>query len=279
MGTRLQSALYEGIRKERRCRHGLCVIRGRRCSLLYSTESRSFIGSPVDQAKQGTRWIVAGCQRGDQTPSPIEDEKMDGLVTELRTSSKTVESAIMLYDRVVVLPSPRLVSRRLSLSCVMFPLRGPLVASGNSPQRVYHTKTSALGTVEIKTTEDLSMLDNLVLVHTWLRCLRDPALPFEDAAELSPVDGDGDPDRPFTNSRPPSSYTAISPHHAPRLDKPTRALRLLARLGQPFGALLLVPLSFDEYKRVASDHPIVVQLLKGISPSYLAQKIRTVDIL
>jgi len=216
-------------------------------------------------------------------PLAIEDDKMGGLVTELQTSSKTVDSALILYDQVVVLPSPRLVSRRLSLSCIMFPLKGPLVPSGDPSQRVYHTTTSVFGTVEIRTTEDLSSLDNLVLVHPWLRCLLDPSLPFEDDAEpFTPVDedgGDGDPGAPFTNPRPPSSYTTESSHHAPRLDKLTRALRLFARLRQPFGALLLVPLSHDEYKRVAPDHPIVVQFLKGILPRYLAQKIRMLDIL
>jgi len=217
-------------------------------------------------------------------PSSIEDGKMDALVTKLWTSSTIVESAMMLYDRVIVLPSPRLASRRLGLSCIMFPL-GPLVLSGNSPQRVYHTTTSAFGTIEIKTTEDLSDLSNLVLVHPWLRCLLDPALPFEDDAEpFIPVgedSGDGDSDASFTNPHPPlSSHPVSVPHHTPQLDKLTRALRFLVRLRQPFGALLLVPLSgHDEYKRVASDHPIVVRLVKGISPRYLAQKIRTVDVL
>ncbi|KAI9571582.1 hypothetical protein HD554DRAFT_2036527 [Boletus coccyginus] len=40
-------------------------------------------------------------------PLPIEDCKMDGLVAELRTWSKIVDSAMVLYDRVVVLPSCR----------------------------------------------------------------------------------------------------------------------------------------------------------------------------
>ncbi|KAI9567268.1 hypothetical protein HD554DRAFT_2270131 [Boletus coccyginus] len=218
----------------------------------------------------------------DQTPSPIEDGKMGGLVTELRTSSKTVDSVRMLYDRVVVLPSACPVSHHLSLSCIMFSLRGRLVPSRDlPPQRVYHT--SVFGMVETKTMEDLSRLDNLVLVHPWLQCLLDPALPFEDDAErFTPVDKDsrdGDPDLPFTNPLPPSPYTAAPSHHTPRPDKLTRALRRLARLRQPFGALLLVPLSHDEYKRVAPDHLIVVQLLKGISPRYLAQKIQTLDIL
>ncbi|KAI9456190.1 WD40-repeat-containing domain protein [Boletus coccyginus] len=114
-----------------------------------------------------------------------------------------------------------------------------------------------------------------------LRYLLDPTLPFEDDVErFTPVDedsGDGDPDTPFTNPRPPSSYTAASSHHTPRPDKLTRALSRASQTA--FGAVLLVPLSHDEYKRVAPDHPIVVQLLKGISSRYLAQKIQTLDIL
>ncbi|KAI9571736.1 hypothetical protein HD554DRAFT_2312047 [Boletus coccyginus] len=196
-------------------------------------------------------------------PSPIEDGEMDASVTELRTSSKILDSAMMLYDRVVVLPTPRL--------------------------RVYHTTTSAFGNVEIKTKEDLSILDNLVLVHPWLQCLLDPALPFEDLIRdddpkpLTPLDGNsggGESDAPFTDARfPSSSHVVSSSHHASQLDKLTRALRLFVRLRQPFGALLLVALSYNEYKRVASDHPIVVQLLKDASPRYLVQKIRTLDVL
>ena len=70
LGIRFQSALYEGIRTEWRCCHELCVVRRRCCPLLDSTGPRSFIGSPIDQAKQSTSWdgvmgrFVAGCQCG-----------------------------------------------------------------------------------------------------------------------------------------------------------------------------------------------------------------------
>jgi hypothetical protein len=100
-------------------------------------------------------------------PSLIEDGEMDALAAELRTFSGYLDSAMMLYDRVVLVPSPRLVSRRLSLSCIMFPLRGPLVSSDDSSQHVYRTLTCAFGSIEIKTTEDLSSLNNLVLVYPW----------------------------------------------------------------------------------------------------------------
>ncbi|KAH0825678.1 hypothetical protein J3R83DRAFT_10905, partial [Lanmaoa asiatica] len=63
------------------------------------------------------------------------------------------------------------------------------------------------------------------------------------------------------------------------LDKTTRALRLFVRLRQPFGALLLAPHSAREYKRVATDNPITVCIRKEVSPHYLMDKIRTLDIL
>jgi len=103
------------------------------------------------------------------------------------------------------------------------------------PQRVYHTLTSVFWNVEIKTTEELSSPNNLVLVHPWLQCLLDPAVLFEDDAEpFTPVEGsrDGDPDAPFTNPRPSSSsYTVSSSHHTtPQLDKLTRSLRFFVRV-------------------------------------------------
>ncbi|KAH0831382.1 hypothetical protein J3R83DRAFT_14045 [Lanmaoa asiatica] len=221
-------------------------------------------------------------------PSQIEDGQMDASVAKLRTSSGYLDSFLKLYDLVVTLPSPRLFSRRLSLSCIMFPLRGQLVLSSDSP-RVYRAVTSALGNVDIETMEDLSGMTNLVLVHPWSKCLLDPALPSEDSivdddtAPLTPLDGgdgDGNFDALLTDALSPSSSHAISsPHHSSQLDKSTRALRLLVRLRQPFGALLLAPLSHNEYKRVASDHPIVVQLLEDVLPRYLVQKIQTLDIL
>lgn len=44
----------------------------------------------------------------------------------------------------------------------------------------------------------------------------------------------------------------------PRVDDYTRALQMLARLGQPFNTLLLVQQPNGEYKRVAAENEIVV---------------------
>ena len=219
-------------------------------------------------------------------PPLIEDGRMEVLVAELRTCSQYIDSAVKLHDQIVALPSPRLASQRLTLSCIVFPLKAPLVQSSD---HTYRAVTSALGNVDVETTEDLSSLNNLVLVHPWLQCLLDSDLPVQDLIEddpaerLSSLDGDGrdgDSDTQSPDALSPSSSHTVSPsRHSLQLHKLTKSLRLFARLRQPFGALLLVPLSHNKYKRVASDHPIVVRLLKDVTPRYLLQKIRTLDIL
>ena len=222
-------------------------------------------------------------------PSPIPDNEMETLLSELETSSTLHDSAVELYDHLIILPTPRLVSRRLSLPCLVFLLRtvsGPFTARDDSSVRVYRATATALGEVEIKTSDDLSGLTNLVLVHPWLQSLFDPVLPHEDMiaedvesfslhvtwASDSPVPGRN----PGRISLPPVPQPLQLPSP---LDKTTRALRLFARLRQPFGALLLAPHSSREYKRVATDNPIVVRIRKQVSPEYLMDKIRTLDIL
>ena len=62
------------------------------------------------------------------------------------------------------------------------------------------------------------------------------------------------------------------------LDKTTQALRFVARLGQPFGALLLEPLSRVEYRRVAADSLIIARVREEASLTELMEGIRMIDI-
>lgn len=222
-------------------------------------------------------------------PSPMPDDEMEKVLSELQASSTLHESAVELYDRLVFLPTPRLVSRRLSLSCIVFLLRtvsGPFTNRADPSVRVYRTTASALGEIEIRTSDDLVGLSNLVLVHPWLQSLFDPVLPHEDmiADDMEPLPLHTNSDRDSVisdrNPAPISLPHNVQPLQLPSpLDKTTRALRLFARLRQPFGALLLAPHSPKEYKRVATDHPVIVRIRKEVSPHYLVDKIRILDIL
>ncbi|KAG1816454.1 uncharacterized protein BJ212DRAFT_1354833 [Suillus subaureus] len=62
------------------------------------------------------------------------------------------------------------------------------------------------------------------------------------------------------------------------VDLESRALRLLVRLGQPFGAFLLAQQRSGEYKRIASDHDIIGQVNDVRSVGDLMD-IRTIEIL
>lgn len=92
--------------------------------------------------------------------------------------------------------------------------------------RVYCATAAIFGDVEIKTMDDLSGMKVVVLIHPWIS-------PLLDQEFL---------------------------HGTVALDSSTRVLRFVARLRQPFGALLLAPLSRVQYSRVAADSLLMVQV-------------------
>ncbi|KAG1727569.1 uncharacterized protein EDB91DRAFT_1315931, partial [Suillus paluster] len=58
----------------------------------------------------------------------------------------------------------------------------------------------------------------------------------------------------------------------------SRALQLIVRLGQPFGAFLLAQQRSREYKRIASDHDIIAQV-KDVAAVNGMMNVRTFEIL
>jgi hypothetical protein len=67
------------------------------------------------------------------------------------------------------------------------------------------------------------------------------------------------------------------------MDRETRARRLVARLRQPFGALLLTLASTGrravDYRRVAADSLITVQFQENVSLADILDNVRTLDVL
>ena len=61
-------------------------------------------------------------------------------------------------------------------------------------------------------------------------------------------------------------------------DESTRALRFVARLRQPFGALLFARKSRTEYKRVAADCLTMTQVSEKISLDGLMGSIGTIEV-
>ena len=180
-------------------------------------------------------------------PQPIQTTEMDNIVATLRSSLPDISLAVTLHKHVDGLQSPSLLASRLRLPGIVFRLTDLVHTSGPDPitnRRTYHVSTSTLEDIEIETVENLTGMTDLYLVHPWIR----PIL-----------------DQEFS-------------HGAAALDRTTQALRLVARVRQPFGALLFKALSRVEYRRVAADSLIMVQVREEAPLTDLIDNIRTIEV-
>ncbi|KAI6100862.1 hypothetical protein EV401DRAFT_2029372, partial [Pisolithus croceorrhizus] len=169
---------------------------------------------------------------------------METYITELR-GKLSQEVALSIYNQIDCLPPPRFWTRRLHLPCLVFPVRKLVKKSGiqeggNSNEKVYRARVSGVGNVELTTADDLTLdkEKKFVFAHPWIRHIRGPSIGAaeEDDSE-SDIDTDSDSGGDSGSDEVASSYCATA---APRVDGYVRALQIIARLGQPFNALLLV---------------------------------------
>ncbi|KAF8128173.1 hypothetical protein EV363DRAFT_1170809 [Boletus edulis] len=114
-----------------------------------------------------------------------------------------------------------------------------------------------------------------------------PPSPNMDDEEISgdELDNEGiDDDDDSSLSEPELPSTATPAQTAP-VDRETGARQLVARLRQPFGALLLTVASTGrrdgavDYKRVAADSLINVQLQESVSLADILDNVRVLDVL
>ena len=176
-------------------------------------------------------------------PQPIDAAEMDSIVATFHSSWPDLSLAMSLYDHLNKLPRPTFAASCLGLPCITFAITQLNTLGLNSVTKlhVYRATMSAFGEVEIKTRDDLSEMEDLLLIHPWIGPILD------------------------------QEYS----HGAGALDEITRALRLTARLRQPFGALLLEPVGRARYRRVAADCLIMVQVREETSLTELIGGIRT----
>ena len=242
-------------------------------------------------------------------PLPITGADMETMVARLRASSLNVTSAMKLYDRLHGLSVPSFSGKRMRLPCLTFKL-GPVSAARSVSGRAFRAKTDGLGIVEITTTVDLSRLDSLILVHPWVDFLlnRQPVgsvaemiaeepsneHPFSISELASPGPSNITSVVPQTRaarlvarlgqpfgSRPRDVVSLLSPSPVSLTDKRMQALQLLARLRQPFGALLFTPTrqNVAEYRRVAAESEITVRVQDDTPLSVLIASAQMLDVL
>ncbi|KAN0088095.1 hypothetical protein V8E55_006716, partial [Tylopilus felleus] len=188
-------------------------------------------------------------------PPAIATTEMEMLTTTLSVSLLSSTSVMKLYDQLHDLPLPLFVGQRLKLPCLRFKL-GAVTGARNAGGHVFHAQTDTLGTVELRTEEDLSRFSPLYLVHPWIDFLldRQPTGTGLFASRLGLLFGG------LTAGHRKDAGSLPPPSSVSQEDKLIRAFQMTVRLKQPFGALLLTenPGNVTAYRRVATETLITV---------------------
>jgi hypothetical protein len=204
------------------------------------------------------------------TPQPLSEAEMQTSVAVLR-DAVAADSTSKLHRLLNNLHPPRFANARLQLPCITFRLTEIRLrrVQHQGKHFIYDVKANGLQDLEITTTHRLSQHSHerpLYLVRPWNR----------DNFDMP--DFTDEPQGLYDWSQPPSNVRPLWPPPDAVNSEFRRALRLIVRLGQPFGALLLVQQRGEEYKRIASDCNIIAQV-KNIVDVYSRMNIRTLEIL
>ncbi|KAG2346485.1 hypothetical protein BDR05DRAFT_786028 [Suillus weaverae] len=226
---------------------------------------------------------ITSCKAPPCMLSSLTEDEMQMSVSVLR-SAVSVESTSALYTRLDNLSAPRFAHSRLQLPCIAFPITELRRRRGPDSETCFTYDVKADGLQDLLITSEDKLIQfsptrptqqTFLLVRPWNR--HDLGLPdfaepdfADDAQSLDDWPEPGSPlDKSASSSLVDSTLVDSEAH--------SRELRLVVRLGQPFGALLLAQQRGGEYKRVASDHLIMARV-KDIA-SVDNMDIRTLEIL
>ena len=196
--------------------------------------------------------------RAPSTLPVVEEAYMTMRVATLRDSLSQTD-AILVHDRITRLPPARFANRRLHLPCIIFPVKKlGLQDFGDGDGYPYGARVSGIGNVEFRTADRLPPREarKLVFVHPWIRDLRDPLDGFSWRGAADEDEDEDEVDPEVETDSVPSSPLHFAP--AATMDDYTRALRLIVRLQRPFHTLLLQQQPNGEFKRVATEHEIIL---------------------
>ncbi|KAG9313282.1 hypothetical protein JVU11DRAFT_5586 [Chiua virens] len=193
------------------------------------------------------------------TIDPIMQEDMERRIADLRLTFPEGH-VLAIYDQIIGLGPLHFNNRRLRLPCIVFPIKS--LARSRQNVQIYRAQVFGLGEVEFMAAESLPLtkMGDLVIVHPWIPEIRGShdEVHRDFGHETGPVDNSYDGDEVMDvnfGSGHSVAFNGVSP--AP-LDKYHRALQLVARLGQPFHALILARQPCSEFKRVATENKVIV---------------------
>jgi len=219
-----------------------------------------------------TSYEVPSCK----LPS-LTEEEIHTSVSSLR-GVVDLQSASKLYQELDSLSAPRFAHRRLHLPCIVFPVTEARRRPGHDQDTyTYELKSDGLRNLDI-TIEDRftpfssarppPVWQTILFARPWSRHLLGL---YDTADDAQSVANWSAPEFLLQGSLAAQTEPIYS-------DSDSRALRLIANLGQPFSAFLLARQRDGEFKRIASDRDIIAQVKDMASISYLMD-IRTLEIL
>lgn len=204
------------------------------------------------------------------SPPHMEINELDACVEQLRLRLEP-QATLPLYYRIIQLPRATFSNRCLQLPCIVFSVTKIGVQELGSQGNLYRATVSLLGKVGFRTTDEMPLTKprKLVFVHPWLRDLCGPldgsvsddeweAVPKSEAGSSDEAETESDVDSADGSGDASAPASPLTAEPSTRVDPATQALRLIARLGRPFNALLLERKSNGQYKRVAAGHEIIV---------------------
>jgi tetratricopeptide (TPR) repeat protein len=199
-------------------------------------------------------------------PSLSEDD-IHTQVSSLRHTMPT-NLALEFYDKLQRLTAPRFANCRLHLPCISFRVAEVRRRRGLAPV-TYEIKADGLHDLLIATEDTLVQFSRakpirqtFLLVRPWDRYLLGvPDFAEQpDFADHTESIGDSTEHRSPTDDSQIDDSDKLPGGELVEEEPSSRALRLMVHLGHPFDAFLLAQQRVGEYKRIASDHNIVVQI-------------------
>ncbi|OAX41551.1 hypothetical protein K503DRAFT_797882 [Rhizopogon vinicolor AM-OR11-026] len=213
---------------------------------------------------------------------PLPEDEMRTTVSSLQNTG-AVELALRLHQKLYNLSAPRFAHRRLHLPCITFPVTEVRRRRSQDQEMYFTYEVKADGLLDLLIGTEAKLIQfshirptqrqTLLLVRPWDRSL----------LELSDFANDAESEEGYWSA--PGSPLQDSPCGSPVQNSPvnseyyhSQALRLIVRLGQPFGAFLLAQQQSGEYKRIASDRDITAQV-KDMASVHNMMDVRTLEIL
>ncbi|KAG2117646.1 heterokaryon incompatibility protein-domain-containing protein [Suillus cothurnatus] len=281
--------------------YSLCSVFGIQLPILYGENAQNALGRLLQEivARSGDitalDWVGQPSEFNSCLPANIfsyaappcalpylSEYEIQITVSSLR-DIVAVDQALQLYTLLENMSVPRFAHCRLHLPCISFHVTEVRWKPGPAQETsfTYAVKADGLNDLLITTEEKLIQFSKLrltrqtfLLVLPWDRRL----LELPDFAHDAESLGDWPQPESLLDGSDESIRDSSGEEELANSESYSRALRLLVRLGQPFGAFLLAQQRGGEYKRIASDHDIIAQV-KDVTSVHSMMDIRTLEIL